>query len=131
MSCTRRCNSTPGCRTPHTRSYTPPPSPLPPSAPPGTAGSSPSRSPSTRTYPTRHSPPHQRQVVPVHQAHVVEVLPPRPQSELCQRGRRRRPLPSHSTSPVPQSPVAQEPDWDPSKLQPVRPQNRPDQPVGA
>ena len=33
--------------------------------------------------------------------------------------------------PDPQSPVTQEPNPDPSKLHPVRPQNLPDQPVGA
>lgn len=41
------------------------------------------------------------------------------------------PAPLHSTWPEPQSPVAQVPWPEPSKLQPVRPQNRPDQPVGA
>lgn len=41
------------------------------------------------------------------------------------------PAPLHSTVPEPQSPVWHDPDPDPSKLQPVRPQKRPDQPVGA
>lgn len=41
------------------------------------------------------------------------------------------PAPLHSTSPEPQSPVEQDVDSDPSKLHPVRAQNRPDQPVGA
>lgn len=41
------------------------------------------------------------------------------------------PAPLHSTWPDPQSPVEHEPEPDPSNLQPVRPQKRPDQPVGA
>ena len=41
------------------------------------------------------------------------------------------PAPLHSIWPEPQSPVAHEPWFESSKLQPVRPQNRPDQPVGA
>lgn len=41
------------------------------------------------------------------------------------------PAPLHSTWPEPQSAVEQEVDADPSKLHPVRPQHRPDQPVGA
>lgn len=41
------------------------------------------------------------------------------------------PAPLHSTVPEPQSPVVQVPWPDSSKLQPVRPQNRPDQPDGA
>lgn len=41
------------------------------------------------------------------------------------------PLPLHSTVPEPQSAVTQDPRSSPSKLQPVRPQKRPDQPVGA
>lgn len=41
------------------------------------------------------------------------------------------PAPLHSMVPDPQSPVTQEPNPDPSKLHPVRPQNLPDQPVGA
>ena len=41
------------------------------------------------------------------------------------------PAPLHSMVLEPQSAVAQEPWPEPSKLQPVRPQKRPDQPVGA
>lgn len=41
------------------------------------------------------------------------------------------PAPLHSRLPEPQSPVEHEPWVEPSKLQPVRPQKRPDQPVGA
>lgn len=41
------------------------------------------------------------------------------------------PAPLHSSWPEPQSPVAQVPWPEPSKLQPVLPQNRPDHPVGA
>lgn len=41
------------------------------------------------------------------------------------------PAPLHSTWPEPQSAVTQEPWPEESKLQPVRPQKRPDQPVGA
>lgn len=41
------------------------------------------------------------------------------------------PAPLHSIWPEPQSPVRQEPDPDPSKVQPVRAQKRPDQPVEA
>lgn len=41
------------------------------------------------------------------------------------------PAPLHSTWLEPQSAVAQEPWPELSKLQPVLPQNRPDQPVGA
>jgi len=41
------------------------------------------------------------------------------------------PAPLHSTMFEPQSPVRHEPVPDPSKLQPVRAQNRPDQPAGA
>lgn len=41
------------------------------------------------------------------------------------------PAPLHSSWPEPQSPVEHEPWPEPSKLQPVRPQKRPDHPVGA
>lgn len=41
------------------------------------------------------------------------------------------PAPLHSTWPEPQSAVVQEPWPEPSKLHPVLPQKRPDQPVGA
>lgn len=41
------------------------------------------------------------------------------------------PSPTHSTWFEPQSPVLQVPEPEPSKLQPVRAQKRPDQPVGA
>lgn len=41
------------------------------------------------------------------------------------------PAPLHSSWPEPQSPVRQDPEVDPSKLQEVLPQKRPDQPVGA
>lgn len=41
------------------------------------------------------------------------------------------PRPLHSSWPEPQSPVRHEPEPDPSKLQEVRAQKRPDQPVGA
>lgn len=41
------------------------------------------------------------------------------------------PSPAHSTVLEPQSPVVHVPEPEPSNLQPVRAQNRPDQPVGA
>lgn len=41
------------------------------------------------------------------------------------------PSPLHWSCPEPQSPVAQEPRSEASKLQPVRAQKRPDHPVGA
>lgn len=41
------------------------------------------------------------------------------------------PAPLHSTWPEPQSPVRHDPEPDSSNVQPVRAQNRPDQPVGA